>query len=460
MPAGPRNKLRFLAVLAGLALWAAGCDVALPIATLPPVTAGPTHTERPTVIPAVADTATALALAVASHITPPTPTPSPSPEPATATPLPTETTTPQPTETWVSATPGASRTPILDPTQGVLPPGCSALHTVLPGEWLGQIAELYAVGVDQLAKANGITDLSTLAAGQVLCIPGARAQPTAPTAGSPTPIPTSAPASGLAILSFAASPNPVDRGAVVRLSWTVQAATAVTLTAMTYDDKLSVWFRQSAPTFTGTGDGELTVAVAVDARQPLRYELQAADAAGAVVAAQTELLQLVCYPLFFTSSGDPAFCPHAPRTTSAEFQSFERGFMIWNSDTRDIYVGVYDPGRYTYWLLWTPAGKTVEIGSPPGGQFGPGAHFAEAWGTLGPAELGGSLRLRDILGWGTAPPQTYDLTEQVKLDARYPAFDSVYVGWPDGRVAQLYTGAGAPHAGTIGPSWTLFSPAP
>jgi hypothetical protein len=229
---------------------------------------------------------------------------------------------------------------------------------------------------------------------------------------------------------------------------------------MTYDDKLSLWYRQSAPTYTGTGDAELTVAVAVDARQPLRYELQAADAAGAVVSAQTDLVQLVCYPLFFTQTTDPTFCPHAPASVPAEFQSFERGFMIWNSDTRDVTILLQDAGRYNYWLLWSPTGKTVEIGQPPEGQFGPGAHFAEAWGTLGPAELGGSLRLRDMLGWGTAPPQSFTLTEQVKLDARYPMFDSVYVSWPDGRVAQLFTGAGAPHAGSIGPAWTLFNPAP
>jgi hypothetical protein len=360
----------------------------------------------------------------------------------------------------VSATPGASRTPILDPTQGNLPPGCSALHTVLPGEWLGQIAELYGVGVDALAASNKIADPSTLSAGQVLCIPGSRAQTAASATPSPEPSPTSAPASGLAILSFAASPNPVERGGVVRLSWTVQAASAVTLTAMTYDDKLSVWFRQSAPTYTGTGDAELTVAVAVDARQPLRYELQAADVDGAVVSAQTDLLQLVCYPLFFSETTDPTFCLHAPRSAPAEFQSFERGFMIWNGDNRDVYILLLDPGRYNYWLLWSPAGKTVEIGLPPAGEFGPGAHFAEAWGTLGPAELGGSLRLRDILGWGTAPPQSFTLTEQIKLDARYPMFDSVYLGWPDGRAAQLYTGAGAPHPGSLGPSWSLFIPSP
>jgi LysM repeat protein len=454
------RKRSGLAFILGLALLAAGCDVALPIATQAPPSPGPTHTARPTVIPAVADTATALAIAVASGITPPTPTPSPSPEPATATPLPTETSTPQPTETWVSATPGASRTPILDPTQGSLPPGCTALHTVLPGEWLAQIAELYGVGVDALASANKIADPSTLSAGQVLCIPGSRAQPSASATLSPVPSPTAVPARGLAILSFAASPNPVERGGVVRLSWTLQAASTVTLTAMTYDDNLGVWYRQSAPTYTGTGDAELTVAVAVDARQPLRYELQAADADGAVVSAQTDLLQLLCYPLFFSENTDATFCPHAPRSAPAEFQSFERGFMIWNGDTGDLYILLQDAGRYNYWLLWSPAGKTVEIGLPPAGEFGPGAHFAEAWGTLGPSELGGSLRLRDILGWGTAPPHSFTLTEQVKLDARYPMFDSVYLGWPDGRVAQVYTGAGAPHPGSLGPSWTLFSPAP
>ena len=442
----------------GLMLLAAGCDLAAPIATLPPPTPAATRTPRPTVIPAVADTATALAIAVASGIspTPPTETPTPT-ETIEASPTP----SPLPTEPLESATPGASRTAILDPTQADLPPGCVALHTVLPGEYLTQIAAQYNVSTDALAKANKLADPSKLAPGQVLCIPG-RPERAAATASPPAPAasPTNAPASGLAILSFSASPNPVERGTVVRLSWTVQAAAAVTVWPMAYDDKRSVWYRQSSPTYTGSGDAELTVAVAVDARLPLRYELEATDADGAVVTAQTDLIQLVCYPLFFSGSTDPSFCLHAPRSVQAEFQSFERGFMIWDSDSGDVTILVLDPGRYVYWLLWSPKGQAVETGAPPAGQFGPGTHFVEAWVTLGPAELGGSLRLRDTLGWGTAPPQSFTLTEQVKLDSRYAIFDAEFLSWPDGRVAQLYTGAGAPHPGTLGPSWMLFNPAP
>src|SRR5262249_8047058 len=161
-------------------------------------------------------------------------------------------------------------------------------------------------------------------------------------------------------------PNPVDRGGVLRLSWTVHNAATVTLWPLNYDYHLNQWFRQTAPTYTGTGDAQLTVGVPLDARGPLRYELEARDASGARVTAQTDLIQPNCYPAFF-GGGDPSACLLPVETAPAEFQRFERGFMVWRSDTGDVYAFSQNPGRAVFWILWSPTGAEVQTGSPPPG---------------------------------------------------------------------------------------------
>jgi LysM repeat protein len=452
-----------LLLLAGCAAPAPTGVVLLPSATLSP-------SPKPTYIQAVLDTATALAIAARLGGTPApsapdtlTPAPASSEPPASETvvepPL-TETLAVEPTTTPAVSTPGPSRTPIENATGRALPAGCSALHTVQSGEWLTEIAQQYGVDVDALASANKLSNASQLTPGQVLCIPGS-AGPGA-TAGKPTATasPTRAPGSGLAILSLTADPNPVDRGAVVRLAWTVHNAQTVTLWPLSFDTHQNRWYRQTAATYTGTGDGQLTVAVPLDARGPLRYELEARDGAGGTVTAQTGLIQPVCNPAFFGGPVDPSFCMHPAESAPAEFQRFERGYMIWRSDMGAVFALTQEPGRYIFWLLWSATDASVQIGAPPPGEYAPGGHFAEVWAGLGPAELGGSQALRDILGWATNPPKIYDLREQVRLDGRNPEFDSLYLSWPGGQVAQMFTGGGIPHTGTIGPAWLLFTPTP
>jgi LysM repeat protein len=474
--------LRRMCVTLGLSLllFAGACAAPAPAPTgivlLPSATFSPSP--KPNYPPAVRDTATALALAAQLGGTPtPAASDTLSPEAPTGEPPATGDTATEPaasetpaepgqTDTPIvelsvtpnDSTPAATRTPIGNATGQALPGGCSALHTVQATETLTAIAEQYAVSVQALARANKISATSELFVGQVLCIP--QSAGSAPTAAkpSPTPSPTGAPASGLAIVSLTVDPNPVDRGAVVRLSWTVRNAVAVALWPLSFDYHLNQWFRQTSATYTGTGDAELTVAVPEDARGPLRYELEAQDSHGTKVTAQTDLIQPFCNPAFFGGPVDPSFCLHPAESAPAEFQRFERGYMVWRSDTGDIFVLTQDPGRYSFWLLWSATGATEQIGVPPAGEYAPGGHFVETWTQLGPAELGGSQALRDMLGWATSPVKSYTLTEQVRLDGRFPDFDTLYLGWPDGQVAQMFTGGGIPHTGTVGPTWLLFTP--
>lgn len=91
-------------------------------------------------------------------------------------PLPTE--TPAPAE----ATPTYGLPPVTPfPSP---PPPTPLVHTVQSGETLGSIAQQYDVSVEDLLRANGLTDPNVLDVGQSLVIPIGGYNPT------PTPLPT------------------------------------------------------------------------------------------------------------------------------------------------------------------------------------------------------------------------------------------------------------------------------
>ncbi|MBP7691407.1 MAG: LysM peptidoglycan-binding domain-containing protein [Anaerolineales bacterium] len=76
------------------------------------------------------------------------------------------------------------------------PPPTAVIHTVQSGETLGLIAQQYDVGLEDLLRANGLTDPNVLDAGQRLVIPIGGFNPTptpAPTVPTVPPLPTATP---------------------------------------------------------------------------------------------------------------------------------------------------------------------------------------------------------------------------------------------------------------------------
>jgi hypothetical protein len=132
--------------------------------------------------------------------------------------------------------------------------------------------------------------------------------------------------------------------------------------------------------------------------------------------------------------------------------------MLWRSDTEEVYVLAQHPDQYLSWTIQVPGGQPAEIGQVPAGLLPPGIRFAEVWAAVDAGQLGGTGRLRDVLGWATAPAERFELTVQVNLNRRYAMFDQVFLSWPGGSVAQLYTGGGLPRPGLIGPAWSIFRP--
>jgi murein DD-endopeptidase MepM/ murein hydrolase activator NlpD len=83
-------------------------------------------------------------------------------------------------------------------------------HVVQPGQTLWRIARVYGVPMDELARANGIDDPSTIAVGSSLRIPGASRVLDVPP--YPAPLPGEAPRSQLAAAGWI---WPVDGGQVL-----------------------------------------------------------------------------------------------------------------------------------------------------------------------------------------------------------------------------------------------------
>ncbi len=211
--------------------------------------------------------------------------------------------------------------------------------------------------------------------------------------------------SSLAVKSFAASPNPVDRNAQLTLSWDVAGAASVTLWPMTYDRKLGRWFRipagapgypYSSPAASGSAKGQWTMRVPSDARYSLRFELEAADASGAKIVAATDVIDLTCYPSV-TGSG---YCPFPAQSVQGAYQPFEQGLLIWRGDTQQIYILSANQTYYIPWSLQSAINSTNSLPPPPTGLYAPADRFAGLWS---------SFRL--IAGvLGTTPPEWRTLT--------------------------------------------------
>jgi hypothetical protein len=109
-------------------------------------------------------------------------------------------------------------------------------------------------------------------------------------------------------------------------------------------------------------------------------------------------------------------------TTNAAFQPCENGFMIWRSDTREIYVfytatntySIYSPNSYEG-LPENPVTDT-----PPQNRVSPLQGFGRVWGN--------NTTVRSTIGWGLSAEAPYTLTYTVTPNVFLFRFNL-----PDGR---------------------------
>jgi len=237
----------------------------------------------------------------------------------------------------------------------------------------------------------------------------------------PTPRPTSTPVEPK-ILSFTASPDPLERGGTVTLTWNAQGVSGASITRLSPEGDIFL----ETEALDLPSSGSITLPVPDWYTERVKYYLGARDANGALYQAYVTVGIICRYEDYLAPR-----CPLTQDDVWAAYEPFERGYMVWRSDTRKIYV-LYADGRYeTYDDTWND-GEPVDVpGTPPQGLHVP----VRGFGTLYAQEP----RIRNGLGWATAPEAGYTMRIETIPggSGRYPG-TSVYFTLPDNRVVNLY----------------------
>ncbi|MEP7292207.1 MAG: LysM peptidoglycan-binding domain-containing protein [Chloroflexota bacterium] len=128
------------------------------------------------------------------------------------------------------------------------------------------------------------------------------------------------------------------------------------------------------------------------------------------------------------------------------FQQFENGFMIWRTDSNDIWVYFgQSSGRARQFLSGTYAALPDNpISTPtPSGRLRPILGFGRVWGNF--------ASVRNALGWATAPEISYSMSYNPASSGLF------YITLPDGHAAvttasllwSIFTGPVAGGASTV-----------
>jgi hypothetical protein len=196
--------------------------------------------------------------------------------------------------------------------------------------------------------------------------------------------------------------GPAQPGETVYVSWDVVAASSVTVS------------RQDTGAIIGDGLHNSIPLVAPNNAASLNVTLVAVSADGAQIE-QTETLFIDCPACRQIQTEAP--------TIQLAYQPFEGGFMIYQTDTRQIFVLYNSGAAQTFADTWQ--GETFDAGAPPEGRIQPQFGFGAVW-TNQPG-------VRDRLGWATGGEFYY--TSTITLAG------STDLQLPDGRRIIIESGA-------------------
>jgi len=296
-------------------------------------------------------------------------------------------------------------------------------YVVRPGDRLaGLIAGQTTVTVTQLAALNCIDDPDALPVGAVIWLPkqvvsdsmSATEEATAETtpeitleatAEATSEATAEATEEGAHIQSFAANAQTVSNTDKVTFNWMAQGSSAY-FYACTVEE--CVRPSNSAPV-------PVSGSISLNGFQSAgtyRYRLDV-DGAGGPVTSDVSV-QVTCAQDWLGGVGASPLCPEDPaRTVYAVWQPFQRGVMIWFSDSKQINVMTND-GQVRVYVDQYVDGQPDPSEKAPNGLLTPVRGFGAIWEALGGAD--------SPLGWAQAKEVGYDAARQAAGHTSYTTY--------------------------------------
>jgi hypothetical protein len=225
----------------------------------------------------------------------------------------------------------------------------------------------------------------------------------------------------MSITSFTASPDPVEQGGTVTLTWNAPNAYNVGITRLSPEGGILL----IPEALDLPPSGSIALPVPDEYVTSITYYLGARDVNGVLQRAYVTVSITCRYEGYVTPE-----CPLTHDHVHAAYEAFEHGHMVWRGDTREIYVLYDDGSSEAYEDTWTEGEPTYFGETPPQGLLKPVRGFGNLWAT--------HRGVRDRLGWATEEESGFTmLVETVRrYFGRYPR-SAAYFRLPDDRVVYL-----------------------
>ncbi len=220
------------------------------------------------------------------------------------------------------------------------------------------------------------------------------------------------------IVAFYANTAEVDRGGQVAVTWSVANARSLLISRLNPNGEFADFYLNPPPTGTWT----LTLP---DYYVDLVVFNLVVLGANETQVSQNLTLRVRCPYTYFFGTDPASGCPLSGETqVEAIYQPFERGFMIWRGDTRQIYVFYNDSGTVSVAPDTYVEGEPITIlTQAPEGLYAPARGFGKLWLQ--------SVENMSVLGWASAPELPF--TMRVQQSGAYTNART-YFALPDGRI--------------------------
>jgi hypothetical protein len=207
-----------------------------------------------------------------------------------------------------------------------------------------------------------------------------------------TRTPDNPPLATARILSFTVSPQQAAPGGAITVNWNVENAELVLLEAYTDGSAVPFNLIQELPT---AGSASLTVpSTVVSEVRVVIWGAYHRRGYSPVTMYERVVHSSLTIPL--------QAAPPASTTVQAAYQPYQRGFMIWRSDTGEVYMFASDNSRWAAFPQSTYEGLPDNSIVAPSGFVTSVRGFGRVWGSF--------EHVRDTLGWATGSEQGYQLS--------------------------------------------------